>query len=226
MIRFFRIPLFVAVMCFVFNAQAESVFQTKPLTLIETADESDSEIHELVIELSRVQGEPQVSRKIGGQILDLVSNKKDISSYDYLWTLYSLVLNGGPELDGGMSVKDYLEITDTALNFLDYNGVGDWVYTDEGQFKMEVYRQAANGAAWALRETQPKNALGYIELGLNHMREQDTWMQDTQVRILLNLNEQDKAYAIVKVVLEEDPDFGDFQDFPNNESYGEWLKAN
>lgn len=226
MIKFLCIPLLVALMCFAFNAHADDVFQTKKITLIETTDESDSEVHELVIELSRAQGKPQLSREIGGQILNLVSEKKDISSYDYLWTLYSLVLNGGPELDGGMSVKGYLEVTDTALNFLDYNGVGEWVFTDEGQFKMEVYRQAANGAAWALRETDPKKALLYIELGLNHMRDEDQWMQDTQVRILLNLNEQDRAYAIVKGVLDDDPDFGDFQDFTDDNSYLEWLKTN
>ena len=81
-------------------------------------------------------------------------------------------------------------------------------------------------SAWTLRESKPTKALSYIELGLTYMRDQDLWMQDTKVRVLLNLNKKEEAYAIVKTVLTESPDFGDFQNFKIDQSYSEWLKAN
>ena len=225
MITFFRSALLATLIFFSFNVHADSVFQTKQLTLIETTEQSDSDVHELVKELSSVQGEALSSRRIGDQILALVKKKKNISEHDYLWTLYALIIGAGPEFDDGMPLKNYLEITDTALNYLDHNGVGEWVFTDQGQFKMEVYRQAANAAAWALKKTDPKKALAYIELGLGYMREEDMWLIDTHVRILLNLKDTDQAYAIVKAVLAERPLFGDFQDFTTDESYLAWLKT-
>lgn len=218
--------LLVGLSFFIFNAQAESIYQTKNLTIVETADESTDEIIRLVRKIGAAQGNPQDSRKIGDQILSLIDASKEISHYDYIWTLYSLIIATGPELEGGMSVKDYLRVTDTAMNYLDHKGVGDWVFTDLGQFQMEVYRQAANGAAWTLRESKPTKALSYIELGLTYMRDEDLWMQDTKVRVLLNLNKKDEAYAIVKTVLTKSPDFSDFQNFKIDQSYSEWLKAN
>ena len=210
----------------IFSAQAESIFQTKDLTVVETVDESADEIKQLVRKIGAAQGKPQNAREIGDQIFGLMSAGKEISHYDYLWTLYILIVATGPELEGGMSVNDYLNVTDIAMNYLDQSGVGDWVFTDVGQFQMEVYRQAANGAAWTLREAKPKKALPYIEAGLAYMRDEDLWMQDTKVRVLLNLNKKDEAYAIVKAVLAESPEFGDFQDFKTDESYSAWLEAN
>jgi len=207
-----------------FSANAGSIFQTKKLKLVETTDESASQVQELVRELSSVRGNATKSTELGEQILALIKKGADINDYDYLWTLYSLIINAGPELDGGMAVKDYLKITDSAMNFLENNGVGDWVFTDFGQFQMEVYRQAANAAAWTLRESKPKKALPYIEAGMQYMREEDLWMQDTRVRILLNMDKKEEAYKIVKTILAEAPDFSDFQDFTSNQDYLNWLK--
>lgn len=210
----------------IFSAQAESIFQTKDLALVETADESADDIKQLVRKIGAAQGKPRSAREIGDQIFGLMSAGNEISHYDYVWTLYSLIVATRPELDGGMSVKDYLKVTDTAMYYLDQNGVGDWVFTDVGQFQMEVYRQAANSAAWTLREANPKKALAYIEAGLAYMRDEDLWMQDTKVRVLLNLNKKDEAYAIVKAVLAESPEFDDFKDFKIDERYSAWLKTN
>lgn len=208
------------------NVHAEWFFKTKDLELVETAEDSDDQINRLVREISAAQGDPRKIGEISGQIFGLIDKGRAITDHDYLWTLYAVVIGAGPEIEGGMSQKDYLHITDTAMNFLHANSVGDWVYTDFGQFKIEVYKQAANGAAWTLKDSNPKTALPYIDAGLEFMSDEDLWMLDTKVRILLNLKLENDAYAIVKEVLTSSPDFVDFQDFKTNENYAEWLKSN
>lgn len=225
MSKYFNVSVLVILILTSLPSYADSAFQTKKLSLVETSDESEKKITELVRDLSGVRGDAARSQKLGGDILLMVKNKVDISEYDYLWTLYALIIYSGPELEGGMSVKDYLRVTDTAMHYLDNNGVGEWVFTDIGQFKMEVYRQAANAAAWALRESKPKQALPYIDLGLGYARDEDNWMYDTKVRVLLNMDKKDDAYEIVKAVLDQDPNFSDFQDFISNEDYQTWLNA-
>jgi len=206
--------------------QNATEFDSSALDLIETSDESDDDIRRAVKTLANNTSNSDFVKGQAAQILELVSNGQSISEYDYLWTLYALLTAAYPELENGMQQDDYLKIADTAMHYLDNNGVGTWVYTDAGQFMMEVYRIAGNGAAWTLRGSQPEKALAYIEAALSHAREEDAYLNDTYVRILLNLGEQDRAFAIVKQLLEEQPDFSDFQDFLTNEEYASWLKSN
>ena len=58
---------------------------------------------------------------------------------------------------------------------------------------------------------------------MNYARALGLYMRDTHVRILLNLCLEDRAFPIVKTVLDEAPSFGDFQDFYNNREYKQWM---
>lgn len=67
-------------------------------------------------------------------------------------------------------------------------------------------------------------ALNAVEKAVEHIRdEQDYYILDTKVRILLKLKRDNEAFAIVKQVLAEVPEFGDFQDFYDNARYQRWL---
>ena len=193
-------------------------------SVIDTSEESSEGIHELVKELSGIQNDGLKTWEKGNHILSLLEEgDQEISEYDYLWTFYALIVNTNAEKNPDISVEDFLEIADVALEYLSYS-TGEWVYTDIGQFRIEVHTQAANAAAWLLRKTQPKSALAYADRALEYSGE--LYVLDTKVRILINLNEIDEAYTIVKDVLAEYPDFGDFQDFSSNPEYLEWLKSN
>lgn len=194
---------------------------------IEISEESGDEVHELVCALPDNADSPRITRELVANALALVKEGQGISKYDYLLTLYSLLRNAGPAHEGGLPQQEYIEVANTALGFLEENDVSAvWEYTEEGQFKMEVYRIAGNGAAWVLRKSEPQKALAYIEAGLRYARSEDTYLQDTLVRVLLNLEQKDKAYAIVKAVLDEDPDFSDLQDFVTDDDYQNWLQSN
>ncbi len=68
-------------------------------------------------------------------------------------------------------------------------------------------------------------ALTTINNTLPHSRgEEDYYLFDTKVRILLKLNKKIEAFEIVKKILNNDPGFGDFQDFYDNKAYQGWLK--
>jgi len=213
----FRVIALAALLCFNIPTNAD-------FSEIETNEESSDEISELVKELSNIQNDPSLTWNKGHHILNLLEKGDyEVSEYDYLWTLYALIVNTNPEGNADISDQDYIKIADVALGYLE-SKVGEWVYTDIGQFRIEVHTQAANAAAWTLRNTQPKAALAYIETALNENYE--LYLLDTKVRILLNLNENSQAYAIVKSVLKEYPNFGDFQDFLTNSDYIKWLELN
>ena len=196
------------------------------IDLVETSEESDDEVSEAVKLLAQDTSDPIVVQSRANTVLEIVKSGKSISEYDYLWTLYALLSAAYPELENGMEQSDYIVVADTAINYLDNNGVGEWVFTEQGQFKMEVYRVAGNGTAWTLRESDPQRALPYIEAALKYARDEDLWINDTYVRVLLNLDQQAKAFALIKSTLNGDPDFGDFQEFYEDSAYQDWLKSN
>lgn len=195
------------------------------MSAVVVAEESSSEVRAAVHALSQNTSSARITRTLANEVFALVDAGSAISERHYLWTLYALIRAAYPEVEDGLPQADYLAVADAALQYLHKNGVGSWQFTDQGQFNMEVYRMAGNGAAWALRKSEPERALGYAEAALEYARDEDKWLQDTYVRVLINLKQTDKAFAIVKTVLEEDPDFGDFQDFLGNENYLRWLQS-
>ncbi|MCF6205234.1 MAG: hypothetical protein L3J59_16490, partial [Methylococcaceae bacterium] len=93
------------------------------------------------------------------------------------------------------------------------------------------YREAGNGVAWELMERATNNAdlnkaLTIANKTEPYIRdEKDYYILDTKVRILLKLKKEAEAFEIVKDVLSENPDFGDFQNFYDNKNYKTWLKS-
>ena len=166
-------------------------------------------------------------RQLAVNVLDIAKTGKAISANDYLWAqfgqLYAASYDGTGELQVGTR-QEYIDLASNTLDFLDDNGVGQDHLTAEGQTRLEIYRYAANGAAWELREDEPKLALSIIERALKYARPEDTYLYDTQVRILLNLDRQQDAFSIVKNVLDENPWYEDFNDFTENKKYKKWVK--
>jgi tetratricopeptide (TPR) repeat protein len=150
----------------------------------------------------------------------------DVSEYDYLWIQYGLLKScfepDSAEFTHG-TVDDYVKIASLVLDFLDETtSTGIWQFTDLGEFQMEVYRVAGNGLAWQQLQlgTHPKQwqeALSTIEKAVAYVRgAEDYYILDTKVRILLKLGRDDEAYQIVREVLQQEPNFIDFQDLKDH----------
>lgn len=200
------------------------------------AEESSDDVHDLVAKAAPlVYPEPSAARNLLIEALLKVSKGAEISEYDYLWTQYGLLKSsfatGGSDFDSG-TLADYIQVAQNVLNFLDtQTNTGEWVFTEDGAFRMEVYREAGNGLAWFLMEDASSDsdlnkALTIINNTLPHIRgEEDHYIFDTKVRILLKLNKDAEAFEIVKEILTDDPGFGDFQNFLDDSDYQAWLKS-
>lgn len=199
--------------------------------------ESDEEVHVLVKEAAQlVYPEPREARVLILNALKKVSDGASIDLYDYLWTQYGL-LKSSFETDtsefGPGGKTDYLNVARNALDFLDNEtNVGAWPFTELGGFQMEVYREAGNGLAWYLHEGDDdvamlNEALSVINKTEEYIRgEEDYYILDTKVRILLKLDREQEAFEIVRDVLKEEPDFEGFEDFHTNNAYQVWIQSN
>jgi len=196
------------------------------------SDESSEVVHELVAEGAKlVFPSPKKARALLLYALTKVSNGAKIDTYDYLWTQYGLMkssMESGGNTFGPGTLADYLHLARNVLKFLESTGsTGEWLFTELGAFKMEVCREAANGLGWNMMEEGKKleEALDYVNEAVSCMRgEEDNYIYDTKVRILLKMNKRNEAYKIVKSILNEDPHFGDFQDIKNDANYKKWLR--
>jgi tetratricopeptide (TPR) repeat protein len=160
-----------------------------------------------------------------------------LSEYAYSYALYLLLKNGfdGPDSStfGPGTRDDYLRVARHLIAHLKRGGnVGKWVFTDQGQFHIEAYITAGNGLAWYLYESAAgdigklEEALAIAQRASAHASsEQHYYVRDTEVRILLALGRHDEAYGIVRDVLEEVPDFGDFADLQQDPAYRQWRDA-
>ncbi len=200
------------------------------------ADESSAAVHVLVKRAAElVQPKPREARPLFVDALKAVDKGARIDEYDYLWVYYGLLksyVETDPSTFGPGAREDYIKVARKVLGYLDKKGVGDWVFTPEGALKLEVYREAGNGLAWYLyddpkadRETLGE-ALEVIERTEQHIGGPEHYfILDTKVRILSKLGRRNEAFEIVREVLAEDPDFGDFQDFGADQNYLSWLKS-
>lgn len=196
------------------------------------SDDSNKDVHALVKEGSQlVFPEPRKARVVLVKALTEVSKGSKIDKYDYLWTQYGLLkssMESGGNSFGPGTKEDYEKVAEHVLKFLAPSfSTGFAPFTEEGAFEMEVCREAGNGLAWNLMEDGKKleDALNYVDKAISCMRDEDKFIYDTKVRILLKMNKQDEAYKIVKEVLKDNPDFGDFQDLKEDEKYLAWLKS-
>ena len=207
----------------------ELVFKSYPIS-----DESNDKVHKLVkVASGLVFPEPKKARVLLVDALTEVSKGSKIDEYDYLWTQYGLLKSsmesGGATFRPGTK-EDYMHIARNVLKFLEtVQGTGQWVFTEEGAFKMEVCREAGNGLGWNMMEEGKalEEALTYVNRAIECMRgDEDDFIFDTKVRILLKMKKTDEAYTVVKSVLAKDSDFGDFQDIKNSSEYNQWLNKN
>jgi len=193
--------------------------------------DSNPTVHRLVKEGGElVYPKPRKARKLLVEALRKVSKGAKIDKYDYLWTQYGLLksaMESGTSKYGPGTRADYMKVAKNVMKFLDHENVGEWQFTELGAFQMEVCREAGNGLGWELMEEgkKLKTALQYTKKAEDCMRgEEDYFIYDTKVRILLKMKKKNKAYTIVKQILNKDPDFGDFQDIKHSKSYRKWLK--
>ncbi|MCS3797140.1 SMI1/KNR4 family protein [Niastella sp. OAS944] len=94
----------------------------------------------------------------------------------------------------------------------------------------DIIRACCNSVAWNMAEAatgtnELEQALNSLQQGLTLIEIPDHYfLYDTQVRILLKLERKEDAYVIVKTVLTQLPDFGDFQDIKQDADYKTWLQ--
>ncbi len=209
----------------------EFAFKQYPIT-----EESRDDVHYIIEKAAQlVYPEPTEARALIVKALERVNKGAEISEYDYLWTQYGLLKSSfetGTSDYGPGTQEDYLKIAANVLDFLDNKtSVGEWVFTEEGAFRMEVYRVAGNGLAWETMEltddkAELEKALEIINKTEVYMgSEENYYILDTKVRVLMKLKKQQEAFEIVEKVLDEIPDFGDFQDFYENDDYQKWLET-
>ena len=208
-----------------------TVFKNFPI-----ADESSSEVGELVQKgAALVYPQPREARRLFVEALTKVDKGARIGEYEYVWVLYGLLkstFETGTSTFGPGTKADYMKLARKAIAFLEENGVGQWVFTPQGQIKMEAYREAGNGLAWYLQD-DPKadrkaleEALGVIEATEEFVQGTEHYfVYDTKVRILLKLGREEEAFKIVKTVLDEVPDFADFADLRKDPKYLAWAKG-
>jgi hypothetical protein len=73
-------------------------------------------------------------------------------------------------------------------------------------------------------KSELEKALAIVQKGVDHIqREEHFYIHDTQVRILLKLERKEEAYQIVKRILIQSPNFGDFQDIKQDADYNNWV---
>ncbi|MDJ1505626.1 hypothetical protein [Xanthocytophaga agilis] len=66
---------------------------------------------------------------------------------------------------------------------------------------------------------------GYVFAGFHHLDwDNRKYIHDTKVRLLLKLNREDEAYAIVYQMLTAHPEHTDFDDLKDTEPYLQWIK--
>lgn len=102
-------------------------------------------------------------------------------------------------------------------------------HTELGQLQAEVIREASSNIAWygCDRTDDTKKLeeyLNLINLGCKYIYSDDeAWMHDVKVRVLLKLNRHREAYRIVSDVLATIEDFDRFDDIKDTPGYLNWM---
>ena len=200
-----------------------------PASSLTLADKSSADISIAINELKDGVSYHNAEglRRLAVNVLDIAKTGEEINKDDYLWAQYGQLLatfyEGADELQVG-TPEEFTALAINTLDFLDEHGIGEDLLTAEGQTRLEVYRYTTNLAAWELRESDPELALEIIERVLPYIGSEDTYIYDTQVRILINLGRDKEAYKVIKNVLDENPWFDDFNEFTYDVYYEDWLK--
>lgn len=197
---------------------------------LKLAEVSSSAVTKAIAQLTENIGEGDREESLSllnkaNSVLDL-AQKEPISAVDYIWTQYALLqatYGDQDELQLG-DAATILELADTLMTFIEANGLGEDPLSDEGQFKVHAYRYAANVAAWVNREENSEQALKLIEKALPYINDQQRYMFDTYIRVLLALGDKERAYSVIRQQLAEHPWFEYLEEFYDDKTYRRWLR--
>ena len=160
-------------------------------------------------------------------VFALLDKGEAISKHDYLRTQHALLIaayyDSSEQVFG--TAEEYIAISENTMRFLEQNGLGQNRLTDEGQYKIDVYRYAGNGAAWLLHEDDPARALKFIEPTTRYITDKWSYLWDALARSQLNAGQTDKGYATIHKVLSENPWYEYFEEFYEDEGFIKWRKA-
>lgn len=229
-IRILFIYLFV-VLSIGFAGSTER-FIFKEFNLETISKESHPKVHATISVASKlVLPDPSEARHFFLEALRMVSRGFAIDKYDYLQSQYSLLKLArlGRETKWERQTqRDYDFIAKNLLVFLDYQGeMYTWKQTDMGMFQREAYKEASNRLAWNQMEDNKKlvESLAIIRKAKRFIDDEDDYyIYDTEVRILLKLKYYNRAYRIVAKVLQKKSNFLDFQDIKNSIAYKKWRR--
>ena len=175
--------------------------------------------------------------KIFNKAIELAEKTNKYTDSDYLYAYYG-------------KIKCYSKFINTEKNennrkqlISDYENVAIQVLSkindpilhlmDERVSRYEIFRETYNGLAWYLykRTTADdtkslEKALEWANKGAEYVEnENHYYILDTQVRILLALNNKEQAYVIVKNILDKTPKYIHFQEIKKNIDYKKWEQT-
>ena len=156
----------------------------------------------------------------------LMDAGETISEHDYLRTQYALMQAAyydSSELVLG-SAEQYIAIAENTMRFLEKNKVGQNPLTPEGQFQIEAYRRAGNGAGWLLHESDPERALDFIEPAYKYISDQSSYLSDTYARALLNAGREEQGFKLIHKVLTSNPWYEYFEEYYDDSDFIKWRK--
>jgi len=158
--------------------------------------------------------------------------------YDQLYAHYGIVyctnhsLSRTEDADKRTTLlADIWQYGEVALNDLVPKDGLIWHYTEEGAFQEECIRYIGNIIAWlTYTDIDDANilekALSYVQRSIGYLNgEKHDYINDTYVRLLLKLGQQEEAFKVVHKVLFRNPNFKDFKDFEKDKDYKKWAKA-
>lgn len=216
------------------NANNLPVIAPDMITLSKQSDESIKTEIDLLFEFidSKWTAAQKTSAEILNQCKNII-NKLEIGNRisldDYIWLQYGLLCAYKEGVDGNGidvgTVEQAVQVAENLMVFIEKHGLGTELLTQKGQFRLTAYRFAGN-FAWYIFKTDPARALKLIEKAVKYARDDEAFLNNTHVRVLIELKQFDKAYSIVYRVLNENSWFKDFQDFYEDEGYIAWLKKN
>ncbi len=200
-------------------------------------DYNNSDIKVLMREANSLQNDPEKAVVIFKKAIALMEkgNNEDYD-YDNLYAHY-FIMKYYQQQTGEEETKQAVKYAESCLELLsdDIRAGNIWHYTEFGQFQEEVIRVASNTVAWNIMlntsDTEKLDeALDVIDLGIDYINEDMPseyylYLYDTKVRILMKMNDVHTAYCWVYQVLEEEPNFPDFDDIKNSAEYNQWLKS-
>ena len=203
-------------------------------------DKNWQKVHKLVQKAAAdlQNGNYEKALKEFGEVIELCLPDKKWHDYDHLYAHYgkmqSLLRMLGSVKDPKERARMVAEIQATAIVCLTLvrEQASPIHFSDESAFHREITRSAGNALAWYMQEQAGQSdiklleeALEYADQGIGAMEgtQDEFYIWDTKVSILLKLGRVDEAYAIVQRVLKKDSSFADFQDIKNSAPYKAWL---